>query len=367
MRENTKNILLIWDRMGDYHRARWKALQHFAPVKVFAADLGVEDNLYGWQNTQTEDQYIYLSKKPVSKSDFFNRLIHFIQIIRSKNIGFVCVPGYGRAEYIAILLLCRIMGCKVLLFAESWYKGNYFLDKLKGIFLRITVDNFLVSGERAKKHFNNRVGIPLRHIAKGYSVVDNQHFSKIFKTKNDQPTTNNQQYILLCIARFVPEKNLEMLVNAFYQSRLLKQNWHLKIVGGGQLKTQLTGLVINSQVELLDWVSYGHLLTLYHSAQCFILPSKFEPWGLVVNEAMAAGLPIILSNDCGCLPELLTNENGWNFDANNLESLVKVLNELCKTSKEKLQEMGKISMQLIEPYTPETWAKQIVAFYSATK
>ena len=106
--------------MGDYHRTRWKALQNTWEASVFAADLGAGDKLYGWHTTQAE-QYILLSEKPLNKRDGFNRIRNFTKYIRTHNIEYVCIPGYGRLEYIVMLLLCKIRGKKVLLFAESWY------------------------------------------------------------------------------------------------------------------------------------------------------------------------------------------------------------------------------------------------------
>jgi 1,2-diacylglycerol 3-alpha-glucosyltransferase len=108
---------------------------------------------------------------------------------------------------------------------------------------------------------------------------------------------------------------------------------------------------------------YGDLPDMYAAATCFILPSSFEPWGLVVNEAMAAGLPIILSDAVGALPDLLTPENGWSFNHNSVADCVRCLNQLAATSPDQLSQMGASSRQIIQAFTPATWADKVYLSY----
>jgi 1,2-diacylglycerol 3-alpha-glucosyltransferase len=350
----TKNILLLWDRMGDYHRARWYALQSIIGKEhCYAADLGAGDGLYQWANTN-DTHYFRLSEKPVeqvSTQEAFNR---FKAIVRSHNITHVCIPGYGRPCYIHMLLWCRIKGIKVLMFAESWYPGNAIADLLKGWLVRATADACLVSGERAATHFTKRLGFPESRIREGYSVVDNHHFASAINTPKITPPQ------LLCVARFANEKNLEILVEAFQQSDLC-HTWQLRLVGGGPLKEQLLDKVNHPNIHLDNWLGYEQLPQMYAQASCFILPSSFEPWGLVVNEAMAAGLPIILSDAVGAAPDLLENgKNGWVFAHNNLNELIDRLNTLATLPTGRLAEMGKLSKEMINNFSPNTWANQIV-------
>jgi glycosyltransferase involved in cell wall biosynthesis len=369
MPQQENNIILIWDRMGDYHRARWKALQGIVGFdNVFAADLGTGDGLYSWENTKSLPQYKLLSGKPLTQHDFIARIKNFVKIIRGNNIRYVCIPGYGKPEYLAMLVLSRLSGRKVLIFAESWYPGNRIFDFIKGFFLRMFVNVFLVSGTRARNHFHYRLGIPSNRINTGYSVVDNKHFSNQSEVIGHKLKIKNQKSkILLCIARFSPEKNLSMLINAFYKSNLPGNQWILQLVGGGPLKAELHELIKDNHVELMDWVTYDSLPALYQSADCFVLPSIFEPWGLVVNEAMAASLPVIVSEQCGCCPDLVDKSNGWVFDAKSIDSLEQTLNNLNELSCKKLEEMGSRSVQIITGFSPQTWSNNIVKLFEKDK
>ena len=95
------NILLVWDRIGDYHAARFQALEDLAGQgSVFISDLGAADQLYQWKNPlHQHPAYLPLSSKPVEKEDYKNRLRNFKKLIESQNIQTVGIAGYGRAEY----------------------------------------------------------------------------------------------------------------------------------------------------------------------------------------------------------------------------------------------------------------------------
>ena len=346
-------ILLLWERMGDYHRARWRALSNIVGHEnCYGADLGRGDGLYHWANTVNSSNYICLSHNPVNATGIVEPFKTFRKFVKNNKITHVCIPGYGRAIYLILLLYCRLKGIRVLMFAESWYGGGYMTDKLKGMFINLTADVVFVSGKRAATHFNKRLGINERKIIEGYSVVDNSHFAASEVSKK-VPST------LLCVARFAEEKNLELLIDAFQQSDLSK-TWRLKIVGGGELKDKLQKCITSSNVELSGWLSYAELPDLYNASSLFILPSKFEPWGLVVNEAMAASIPIILSDAVGALPDLLVDgENGWCFVHDNRCELIGIFNHIASLDSQSLRAMGQRSKGIIEGYSCDTWAQKV--------
>jgi glycosyltransferase involved in cell wall biosynthesis len=346
-------ILLVWDRIGDYHAARFLALEKKIGKKAFIADLGGRDKLYGWKNPlESHPHYFSLSDLPVEKADFWNRISGFYKIVKEKKIEVLGLAGYGRWEYRAILVICKYLNIKVVLFAESWYGKNKTLNLLKGKFLAWTCTGFLVSGQKALAHFSEKLGLPLPKIRMGYSVVDNVHFAS-----HQQPEKEN---ILLCVARFSEEKNLVRLIRAFQKSAL-SSNWNLKLVGGGPQKPELLKLAENyPHVQLSDWLSYQALPFLYGHARFFILPSTFEPWGLVVNEAMAAGLPIALSKNVGCFPDLLKNGNGFLFDAENEDSIKNCLNRINQLSQNEMEEMAEKSLTLIAEFSPEVWRERFL-------
>lgn len=356
------NILAVWDRMGDYHRARVQAVRKAFPDRqVFSADLGSTDSLYGWSNTE-EALHVQLSAKPPGSFDA-GRLPRFIRVLSSKRIGCVCIAGYGRPEYLLFLIYARLTGRRVILFAESWYPSSSFFESIKSVFLRACCDGFLVSGKRALDHFAGRLKINERKIRIGYSVVDNDHFASSNQTLPGQ-TLSNQTMLkkVLCVARFAPEKNLTALVTSFTNSNLPSKGWQLVIVGGGPLQKELHDQSAGAPVSLISWLSYQELPHLYHQAALFVLPSLFEPWGLVVNEAMAASLPVIVSDQVGCLPDLVQEGvNGWSFKVGEPEALTSTFSYVGDLSPEALAQMGAHSLPIVKGYSVDFFASNLKA------
>jgi 1,2-diacylglycerol 3-alpha-glucosyltransferase len=345
--------LLLWDRMGDYHRARVREVIRLAGESaVWAGDLGAADEMYGWESVSGEGNYFRLSEKPVENVTTIEGFRSFRRLVKKHQITHVCIPGYGRGAYILMIIWSKLTGRHVLVFAESWYAGFGIPDYMKGLFLRWFTHAVFISGTRARKFFTGRLKYPPKKLFTGYSVVDNQHFAS-WKGEKDQPQR------LLCVARFSTEKNMKLLIRAFGQSRI-SDTWLLEIVGGGPQKSELTQLAEGSAIELRDWVGYRELPELYSRASCFVLPSNFEPWGLVVNEAMAAGLPIILSDQAGAAPDLLdAGRNGWLFNSHNENELVRILDKLATYKRNELDEMGKRSKEIVKGFNTTRWAETI--------
>jgi len=351
-----KAILIVWDRMGDYHLARIKACRELIGPKVYSADLGSADTLYQWNNV-SDSKHFVLSDKPVHQKDFIQRFLHFRKILSEKHITHIAM-GYGRTEYIFFLVFARLTGIKTIVFCESWYERNSIKDFLKSCMLKVIGTFFFVSGERAFNHFVYRYRIRPAKVFKGYSVVDNKHFQAIEE--------KDKRY-LLCVARYSEEKNLNFLIQCFAQSIIITK-YELLIIGDGPLKEKLKKQIEDLKTDhiiLSDWKNYKELPGIYAGAIACILPSTFEPWGLVINEAMAASLPVLISDDCGCKPDLLDEgENGWSFNSMDEKDLIRVLDIVATNNIHSITNMGSKSESIIRGYSPESWARNINHFVS---
>lgn len=339
------NVLIIWDRSGHYHYARARALQQRVQGSVCLADLGSLDALYQWNEMGPNLAACKLSEKAVEQADFFRRVLRFILLVRRKRPDVVAVAGYAHASYWAVLFLCRLWRKPVVLFAESWYARGRVRDLLKGLLIRLFCDALMVSGKRAAAHCSKNLGVPESRIVTGYSAVDNTHF---------QRQEVKRSHVLLCVARFVHEKNLEFLVKAFRHANLTEDH-ELWLVGSGPLESILRN-VQDPRIIVREWVSYDDLPMLYSRAEWLILPSRFEPWGLVVNEAMAAGVPVIVSECCGCVPDLVVDSTGYMFDPTDVSNLVEVLERAVRLSDAEWVRLSEGTRRRIENWGAENWA-----------
>ena len=163
---------------------------------------------------------------------------------------------------------------------------------------------------------------------------------------------------LLFVGRLIREKNLETLLEAMSRVRqgADRPRLVLRLVGYGPLEARLRALAARLGVEPFVWFAGGasqaDLPAVYAAADALILPSVSETWGLVVNEAMCCGLPVLISRRCGCAADLVTGETGWIFDPEDVSDLAWQLEEFAATPRERLAGMGAAARRVAVEYSP---------------
>ena len=135
------------------------------------------------------------------------------------------------------------------------------------------------------------------------------------------------------------------------------------------LKGDLQSFVIEKNIQNISFqkgVSWQQVPQYLALSDVLVLPSYSEPWGLVVNEAMACGLPIIVSDKCGCAIDLVINEqNGFTFAPDNSEQLTNILLKFMKNQVD-LKQMGHLSEQIIHDYSAENVALEMYKGFQKT-
>ena len=163
----------------------------------------------------------------------------------------------------------------------------------------------------------NKVGFRGKvFITKGVGI-----FNKEKRVLNQQDFTGKFLYV----GRLAKEKNLELLIKTFHRF----SNYTLTIVGSGNLEKELK-IIAPKNVNFVNHVRNADLSKVYCQHDVFILPSLKEPWGLVVEEALYYGLPVIVSSMVGCHPELVNDNVGFVF---NPRSEIELEDAICKMAK----------------------------------
>ena len=139
----------------------------------------------------------------------------------------------------------------------------------------------------------------------------------------------------------------------------------LDIVGSGVLSGEIRERVIwlglESAVEFLGTKSPEEIGQHLMRSAALVLPSHREPWGLVVNEALSYGCPVVVSNICGCVPELVRGGiTGYSFPMGDVLALCTAMIAAARLSKERLS-VAKQCMDLIEGFTPDRAASKILS------
>jgi glycosyltransferase involved in cell wall biosynthesis len=163
--------------------------------------------------------------------------------------------------------------------------------------------------------------------------------------------------VLLFAGKFIAKKQPMDAIRAVEWSRKMRSDIHLVMVGDGPLKAECENYCSsrNLPVTFAGFLNQGEMPTAYAAADALVMPSvRDETWGLVVNEAMASGIPAIVSDMVGCAPDLvITGETGSVFPAGDAESLARVLVGYAG-DRAKLEREGKAAHARIQAFSLES-------------
>lgn len=159
---------------------------------------------------------------------------------------------------------------------------------------------------------------------------------------------------LLYVGRLSPEKNGGTLLAAFARLRAERPDAELRIAGAGPARAEWERAA-GVGVRFLGALDQAALTTEYLTATLLVLPSLVEPWGLVVNEALAHGCPVLVSDRCGCVPELVTPASGLTFDPRDEQDLLAAMRTLTAASPS-----PQACLRTVAPFTPAAAAAHIL-------
>lgn len=129
----------------------------------------------------------------------------------------------------------------------------------------------------------------------------------------------------LFVGQLIEKKGVAKLITVFNRN----PQWQLTVIGDGILRNELEGIATDN-IQFLGTINNSELSKYYQEADVFILPSLIEPWGLVVEEALNNGTPVIVSDRVGCADSLvLPNNVGFVFDSANEESMEDCIERIC--------------------------------------
>ncbi len=367
------NVGILFHRLGPYHHARLNAAgRHLA---VTGIELSAVDDTYAWAGVTGADHFQRMTlfhrrdvvHEPAAE---ISRRVH--AALNQAQPQAVAVPGWANRGALAALLWCVRTGVPMILMSESsrhderrrWWK-----EAVKRRVVRLFQAGLV--GGRFHRDYLTELGLERERIGLGYDVVDNEHFRRgaARARANDQEERRRlgvPQRYFLASNRFIPKKNLPGLVRAFaaYRKSAGPGAWDLVVLGDGELRAELEALReqlgLGGCVHLPGFRQYEDLPAYYGLAGGFVHTSTTEQWGLVVNEAMAAGLPVLVSRRCGCVPDLVEEgRNGFTFDPHDEDGLSRHLLRMAGGEYDRAS-MGRAGEEIIARWTPETFAEGLL-------
>ena len=241
-----------------------------------------------------------------------------------------------------------------------------FVEYLKRKYLGMC-RGFVVPGE-ASKSYLQQLGLPAQLIFKAPDAVDNELFTQGARMARTNLATVRKRIdvperYFLNVGRFIRAKGVFDLLEAYAKlDEEIRASVGLVFVGEGDAKSELirrASLIRPGTVKVSLFVQKEQLAEFYALADAFVFPTHSDPWGLVVNEAMASGLPVIASNVAGCVSDLV--EDGWNGFIVPVSDVRRICSsmELLAKGNDLRGQMGERSLQRIQEYSPEACAAGI--------
>jgi glycosyltransferase involved in cell wall biosynthesis len=289
-----------------------------------------------------------------------------------KEGGFQCVviPGYSRPFEWQILWTARDLGIKVVMrgeFAPS-FSENPIKKWVRKKFLKVIysrVDAFAVIGIEARKHLGEH-GVKAEKLFSSPYCVDSTLFSK--KVKSEKVSAlrkklglNRQDKIVLFSGKLITRKRPETLIRAIAQMTDLSKVKAV-LLGDGKLMPllkQLANQIAPGRIFFPGFVNQTQLGDYFGLADAFVLPSEYETWGLVINEAMHHGLPVYASDKIGCVKDLvLPGCTGEVFEVDDFKTLAEQLKRLL-TDSNLSEKYSKNAIKVIQKHNPQEAAKGI--------
>jgi len=387
--ERKPAVAVVFHHIGPYHHARLNAAADRLSVT------GIEWSAKGydsWGAPATPARYQKVSLFPEATAHCPRNAElkqGFWAALGQTKPDVVAVNGWNNFGSLIAANCCVRRGIPMVVMSESsrqdeprtWWK-EAIKRRIAGLYSAA-----LVGGERHVEYLAE-LGMPRERIFTGYDVVDNAYFRKKTGAIRSQRSEFREKYALpenyfLASARFVEKKNLRKLIRAYAEYRrgssasakatadkeirsqksevsYNKAPWDLVVLGDGPLKADLCHLIsdlrLNDHVHLPGFKPYDELPIYYALANAFVHASTTEQWGLVVNEAIASGLPVIVSNRCGCAPELV-NGNGFTFDPTNEDELATRLLEMASLSDQEQKHLGDNSSRIAANFAPELFGE----------
>jgi glycosyltransferase involved in cell wall biosynthesis len=367
-----KKVAIIFHRIGPYHFARARATAKVMNTTLIEAFKS--DDTYQWDllpGTEGFARMTLFEKSSHPKNELARGIKKALDECRPDAVA---VPGWGDALAFSAIQWCAAHRVPAIVMSETteWDEPRRTLkESVKRRILNLCSAGLV--GGQPHADYLAMLGMPPQNIFQGYDAVDNEYFAQNANEVRVQSSGLRKNFGLpenyfLASARFVEKKNLPNLIRAYALfrdkaqklGRPISQIWNLVLLGDGHLKVELSRFIsslgLEEAVQLPGFKQYGELPSYYALARVFIHPSTVEQWGLVVNEAMASGLPVLVSNRCGCARDLVQDGvNGFTFDPRNPEQIADLMFRVSDAGFP-VSDFGVASSRIIADWSPDRFA-----------
>lgn len=361
----TYPILVALHRVGPYHHARFLAAAEYLKAPLIILQTRPNSQEYPWDISLCDLPYTLISLKSSKKypeedppPDQLNSQL--FEILQRYKPQIIFTVGWADRSYLNLYQLCLTKNIPIGLISDSRADDmprNPIKEYIKSVILS-GYSSAIVAGSQSRLYLRS-LGFDDDLIFQPWDVVDNKAFisSSTSNHKNVSPSLRP----FLCVGRFIEEKNYPLLLESYALYQSLGGSRSLLIVGSGPLEHTVESLISTlpdpSAVTVMPFVQMSQLLDIYRNSHSLILASLKDTWGLVVNEAIASGIPVLVSNKCGCVPDLVENRvTGYTFPVGKPSALSECLFEVEALDSKSKQTMIEKAKLRLNDFSPQSFA-----------
>ena len=381
------HIVVIFYNIGGYHAARLRAVSLACQEKgwkLSAVQITDKTSEHPWGDVEREITFPVKTLLPIATTPKSTPRTQESRLPASLlpscldelQPNIVAIPGWGFRISRTALSWCKNHGVPTILMSDSKWddqQRQWWKELIKSWLYVKKYDTAIVAG-KLHRDYLVQLGFPSDRIFFGYDVVDNDYFAiqaeaarlDVEKARQRQPAVPTKPYFI-AVTRLVKRKNVYRLVEAFaaYRQQIGDAHaWDLVICGSGEEELAIRNLILEKQlqysVHLPGFIPYQAIGDWYGLANAFVHPALQEQWGLVLNEACAAGLPILSSCTVGASYELVADgKNGLLFTPENTQDITRALLTLHQIDSNSRNKMGELSKNIVANYSPKNFAESI--------
>ena len=383
MQSDKRPIILAmhWPRFGPYHLARLNAaFQELKPagIEVVGLETANQDKTYAWRQESGPTIFERHVAFPGRTYEQISPLLIWkgmMSVLDRIDPQAIAICGYSTHDAWSALAWCKLHRRAAILMTDTKWDDAPRTVWKEGLKRRV-VRQFATAlcGGSLHRKYLEQLGMKPERIFEGCAAVDNDYFWQGAERARQNPDAyrslpglESPEPFFLASARFIKCKNLDGLLRAYVRYRRRSANtgksltpWRLVILGDGVERDALEHLVYSESIQGVSFAGFRQIeeLPIYYGlASVFIHPAYKDTWGLVVNEAMAAGLPVLVSNRCGCAPDLVSDgNNGFTFSPEDVTALADLMMKVS-SGQVNLQAMSLAARNRIGERGPKRFAQ----------
>jgi glycosyltransferase involved in cell wall biosynthesis len=359
-----KKLAIVTTHPIQYQTPLFKEISYSNKFKVdvyFASKHGYQSKYidkdfkkkFNWNiNLLSGYNYFFSGKSYQNINSFFLSFKNLNNTLFKKKYDAILIFGWNNIFYLKSFFLAKLNKIPIILRVETNFedKINFFKKIIKYFILNIFfkyINFFLYIGTLNKKFYLD-LRVNKNKLYPSPYAVDNHFFANKQKVK----VTINKKFkkkIILFVGKFIERKNiLEFLNLAILFKNDIRFNFLM--VGHGHQIDLCNQLIKNnklSNIKIAGFKNQIELKEIYKKSFLLIVPSKYETWGLVVNEAMASGLPVICSRNCSSSRDLIINgKTGYVYNLGDLKLVQEIINFLANNKKKYLELVNNINKHI---------------------